>query len=387
MKKVIIILALLSMVFGFTAFECGSTELTSAKLYLQQGHDNKAKEALYKEVAKNPQSAEGYFLLGTIHGDQGNIDSMLYYYDKSEAAGTQFQADIKNRRQYYWADNFNKGVGYFNRATKVSDADSVEMFYDRAITAFQNATTIQPDSQATHKNLIFAYMNANRMDDAIPAMENYVERFENLDGYTMLGEVYYNEGVKSMNQFKASGNKADSVAAMEDYNKALVLLKEGKDKYPNDADLLLLLSNSYIATNKLDEAKEAFKEGVQNEPENKFYRYNYGVLLLGGQEYAAAINQFEKALEIDPNYSNALFNLAVANVQWGTSMVDEAAKTGDDVDESYKAKYEAALPPLEKFLELNPDDSRAWEVAGKVYANLGMGDKSEAAFEKADALR
>ena len=36
MKRVIIILTLLSMVFGFTAFDCSSTELTSARLYIQQ---------------------------------------------------------------------------------------------------------------------------------------------------------------------------------------------------------------------------------------------------------------------------------------------------------------------------------------------------------------
>ena len=78
-----------------------------------------------------------------------------------------------------------------------------------------------------------------------------------------------------------------------------------------------LLSNAYIAADKLDVAKDAFKEGVAKEPENKFYRYNYGSLLLNAQEYEAAAAQLEKAFEIDPDYENAIYNLAVTYVKWG----------------------------------------------------------------------
>ena len=67
MRKFFILLALFAMVFGFSAFQCSSTEITSAKLYLQQENYDKAKEVLQKEIEKNPQSAEGYYYLGLVN--------------------------------------------------------------------------------------------------------------------------------------------------------------------------------------------------------------------------------------------------------------------------------------------------------------------------------
>ena len=67
MKKLIALFAIFSMVFGLIAFQCSSTELTSAKLYIQQKNFDRALDVLQKEVEKNPQSDEGFYLLGYIH--------------------------------------------------------------------------------------------------------------------------------------------------------------------------------------------------------------------------------------------------------------------------------------------------------------------------------
>lgn len=56
-------------------------------------------------------------------------------------------------------------------------------------------------------------------------------------------------------------------------------------------------------------------------------------------------------------------------------------------DDSYKAKFEAALGPLEKYLADNPEDATIWDYLGKVYANLGETEKSQEAFDKADQYR
>ena len=48
-----------------TGFECASSEMTSAKLYIQRKEYDNAKTQLLKEVAKNPNNEEAYFLLGS----------------------------------------------------------------------------------------------------------------------------------------------------------------------------------------------------------------------------------------------------------------------------------------------------------------------------------
>jgi uncharacterized membrane protein len=59
-KKNLIITAIIFIALTITGFDCSSTELTSAKLYIQQKNYDKALEVLNEEVAKNPKSDEGY---------------------------------------------------------------------------------------------------------------------------------------------------------------------------------------------------------------------------------------------------------------------------------------------------------------------------------------
>jgi len=75
MKKALSILVVISMVLGLSAFSCSSTELTSAKLYVQQKNFDKAIDALEKETTKNPKSDEGFYLLGYVNGEKGNLEA------------------------------------------------------------------------------------------------------------------------------------------------------------------------------------------------------------------------------------------------------------------------------------------------------------------------
>ena len=386
MKRLIIILSLFSMIFGITAFQCASTEITSARLYMQNKNFEKAKEALLRDVQANPASAEGYYLLGYINGQEGNFDKMVEYFDKSLAISDEFASDITDSKNYYWTDNFNKGVAYFNMAAKSTNEDSTKTLFGESIKRFENAILVQPDSVDTYKNLTFAYLNAGRVDDAVAPLKKLVDQGGSADSYSMLGEIYINQGQDLMSSYRSGGDTQDSIKAMQKFEDAISVLKKGRTKFPTNGDILLYLSNAYINANKLDIAMDAFKAGVEQDPNNKYYRYNYGVLLLEAMDYESAEAQFAKAIEIDPEYSNAIYNLAATYVKWGTKLRDDA-EVAQSGDETYKDKFNMALPQLIKYLELNPTDGPMWELLGRVYANLGMTEKSMEAFDKADQNR
>ncbi|RMD49728.1 MAG: hypothetical protein D6830_04320, partial [Ignavibacteria bacterium] len=118
MRKLISYAMLIAMTFGFLAFQCQSTEMTSAKLYIQQKNYPKAKESLLKEVKKNPKSDEGYYLLGWLYGEEGNYAEMLKAFDNSLSISKKFEKQIEETKRYHWAQNFNKGVGFFNKGAK-----------------------------------------------------------------------------------------------------------------------------------------------------------------------------------------------------------------------------------------------------------------------------
>ena len=172
---------------------------------------------------------------------------------------------------------------------------------------------------------------------------------------------------------------------MEDLNKAISVLEEGRAKYPNNAKLLGTLSSAYVGANKLSVAIDAFKSLSESNPKKENY-YNYGVVLLGAEKFEESVNQFKKALDLDPNYQNAIYNIAVAYVKWGTDINLKSDEKGEK-DETYKEKYREAIPYLDKYTQIDSKDAKIWDLLGKVYAVLGMPDKAKDAYDKVDQLR
>jgi len=393
MKRVNIFTAIVLGAFlTFTGFQCSSTEITSAKLYIQQKNWDKAIEALKKEVAKNPKSDEGSYLLGTVYAEKEDMDKMIESYDKSLSISKKYEKEINNARKYHWANFHNRGVAFFNRAAGQTNPDSTTLLYNKSIYAFDQAIKLEPDTLDSYRGLALVYMNMQRYDDAIPNFMKLIEKQKVLDAYRFVGQIYYNKGVVERDKYENSKVSADSVKALEYFNKAIAMLEDGKKVYPNDSDILLYLSNSYIAANKVDIAIDAFKAGVVAEPANKFYRYNYGVLLLGDSQFESAAEQFKKAVELDPAYQNAIYNLAVTYVKWGAKIAKEyeiANKGNKDAKEETqsKEKYKAALPYLESYVQKKTDDAQIWELLGKVYTVMGMPSDASNAFKKADAIR
>lgn len=377
------------MVFGlmmFTGFQCASTEITSAKLYISQKNYDKAIDVLKKEVEKNPKSDEGYYLLGNVYAEKENFEGMIDSYKKSLAISQKFVNEINAHKKFQWANLFNKAVSLFNRAMQTTEPDSQKVQYEKSIYTFNQAIMIEPDSADTYKNLAYVYLNQQRLDDAIVPLKKLVSLKASLEGYRYLGEIYFTKGNMLNSKFEESKIKSDSLAAIEQFNMSIDVLEKGRKLFPNDSEILLFLSNSYIAAKKIDVAIDAFKAGVQAEPKNKFYRYNYGVLLLGANSFEDAAMQFEKALEIDPSYLNAQYNLAVTYVKWGAKLSKIAEEKGEENPE-VKKKYAMALPHLETYILEKKDDAPIYELMGKVYSILGKINEAKAAFEKADAIR
>lgn len=383
-KKIIVLLLFFGL--SFMGFQCSSQELTSAKLYISQKNYDKALESLLKEVQKNPKSDEGYYFLGEVYAEKENIPEMVKAFDKSLAISKNYEAKIAEAKLIRWANLHNKGLASFQRGNITEDEDSIKIYYEKAIYQLENAISLQPDSAETYKYLAFVYISAERVDEAIEPLQKIIDLKKMVEGYSFLGDIYYNKGANLSAAYRTSKNPDDSIASIEQYNKAISVLEEGRKYHPNDQRILLYLSNAYIGANKIDVALEAFKAGVEQEPENEYYRYNYGVLLLGADRFEEAIEQFNKAIQIKPDYQNAIYNLAVAYVKWGTQLNKIAEDKGETSTE-YKAKYQEALPHLERVVEMEDVDAETWELLGKVYLILGMEEKATTAFGKADELR
>lgn len=362
-----------------SGYQCASTEITSGKLYIQQKNWDKAIEVLHKEVEKNPKSDEGYYLLGYAYAEKGNFTEMMNAFNKSLSISNKFKQEISDMRKSYWVTSFNRGVNFFQQGNKTNDPDSITIYYDRAINEFNLASMIEPDSAETYKTLAVVYLSKGDNESAIPPLRKIIEMEDAVDGYRFLGEIYYVKGLNLKNQ----GNETE---AKENFEKALEILKKGNQLYPDDQEMSLALSNTLINLGRPEDAVSLFKKAVEDNPNDKYNRYNYGVVLLSVEDYDNAEKQFLAALELDPEYSNAIFNLGVTYLRWGTYINKKAEEEGK-MSSDYLQKYQAALPYLEKAVESETSDANIWETLGRVYSVLGMQDDAAKAFSKADELR
>lgn len=380
------IFAVLFMWLTFSAYQCASTEITSARLYIQQKNYDKAEEVLKKEVTKNPQSEEGWYLTGFVKHEKRDYKGMLEAFNQALKIGKKYEREINQLLKASWAENFNDGVNYFNEANRSANPDSVKILRQKAINAFETAILMQPDSNDTYRNLVFVYLSAGDLEGSIEPTERWVNKVKSLESYQFITEIYYTKAEQQWNKYQTSNDPADSVKAIELYKITEKYASEGLEKYSNDGTLNSFLFNTYISLGKKDLALSKAKAAVEANPDDKFANYNAGTMLLEAKEYEEAVKYFKKALEIDPKYENAIYNIAACYINWGIQ-VREKEEEANSTERTYKQYFENARTYLEQLVELAPNDHKIWERLGQVYAVLGMKEKAEEAFNKADELR
>ena len=384
----ILFIALLFLGILFTGFECASTELTSARLYISQKNYAKAEEVLKKEVEKNPKSDEGWFLLGSLNGEKGDFAAAVDAYNKSLAISNKYQKDITNQKYSYWVNQFKSGDAFYKRAIAAKDPDTVKTNLNKAVTSLSNAITILPDSGGLsnpYKYLAFCYFALKQTDKAIQPLEQLAAIGKVPDGFIYLGKIYYDKGNESKAEYMKNKNAQDSITAQGYFDKSISILEQGRQKFPNETELLKTLEASYVAANKSNVAMEVFKSLAVSDPK-KENLYSYGVILMSADKYEESIAQFKKAIELDPNFKNAIYNLAVSYVKWGADMKKAIDDKGEK-SEVYKDKFREAIPYLEKLTQMDPKDVTSWDLLGKVYANTDNQAKAKDAFDKVDQLR
>ncbi len=395
-SSVFFILLIVLSVLLFNGFQCGSSEMTSAKLYMQQKNYERADTALQKEVAKNPKNSEAWFLLGRIHLEQGDIPGMVADFDKSMQGenAAEFAKDITDARKYAWQVSLNKGAAAYNRSAflqkegSAAKADSVQTYLKMATDAYHTAILASPDSAMTYVNLAIAEYAGGNYDDEIATLKDGKTKSKAADLDTMLIDAYRAK-INAINEkiIKTEAKNKQDAAPM--YTEALKTIDEARQLYPDNTDLMAIQTDFYVRSGRADEAKPAIRAAIQKDPANKVNYYNLGVLLLQTDSLQGAIDQFEQALQIDKDYDLALQNAAVSYMKLGDKVRKANQESGSkkEIDKSYVNHFKKAAGYFERLTELKKDDPNYWDYLASAYANAGMVKKAEEAIKKADALR
>lgn len=215
-------------------------------------------------------------------------------------------------------------------------------------------------------------------------------------------------------------------------DKAVEIIEFTLSVNPTDDDLASLKIQIYDEQGKSDEVLKSLEVAASKNPNNKLYLEQYARVLARQKQYDKAIANYEKALAIDPNFENAIFNIGACYVNKAVDIIDEENKKIDanskykpdetryfpllnkaaDYFSQYRSnaankdnlgvlqqlsdiylitrqndKFKKLIIDLEAAEPANLTNASYYEYMGKVYAKQGMKDKADKAFQMADLLK
>lgn len=160
-------------------------------------------------------------------------------------------------------------------------------------------------------------------------------------------------------------------------------LKELHKQKPTEDKYFNLLMEYYGAPGRKAERVKWLEEEIAANPNNKMAWALKGESEMNSQKWNEAVASYKKALEIDPNFIQVIFNVGVCLNSQAIELKDKLAdkKTGGLTPENMnkvKAVLNQALTYMEKARELDPSREKVnWAYPlYQIYYSLGNKEKS-----------
>ena len=298
--KLLLQLGIIAVVFAAivtTGFECASSEMTSAKLYIQRKEYDNAKKQLQKEVEKNPNNEEAYYLLGKeVQYVQGDFRGMKESFDKALAIAPTHKNEIQLMTLSAWGKLYNQGVDEINRAIDTAS------YLEKAIATFSTAVAVLPESLLTRRTLGLAYLRNDDMPNATAQFTIAFEQGKDTLSAKLLGRIYLDSGNVLKTKFLAAHRQEyESVKNLASIHEKI-----------KTADISYLLGDSLIKISKPQKPKRGdTKETWRIEKYHLTLSVEDGLVtklkydgdkpyapLIDSTEFKAAIAQFDKAVAV-----------------------------------------------------------------------------------------
>lgn len=174
--------------------------------------------------------------------------------------------------------------------------------------------------------------------------------------------------------------KAVATVELGDTLAWLDICKEGTQRFPEDVYFSQSLIQYYDSRNESDKLNALADELIAADPSNPLFVYLKGYIPHQKEDYDTAIEWYHKTLEVDPDYENALANLArcylqkayLYSVEHSSTKLSDKKKIAKD-KEIMSGFYKNALPLLERLRTNCPDKTELW-LANLIncYYNLNM---------------
>lgn len=168
-------------------------------------------------------------------------------------------------------------------------------------------------------------------------------------------------------------------------DKYVETLQVGADKYGTTSTMLMdMLINYYLTNHQSATALDYLNKAIEKNPTNETYYFAKGTLHDELGEYAKAEPAYLKAIEVKPDFYDAIYNLGVLYNNKAVEVFGVAKdlpineqKKYDVMMEEGKGYLRKALPYMEQAHTMQPEDMNPVISLKGIYYTLGMREKSD----------
>ena len=246
-----------------------------------------------------------------------------------------------------------------------------------SITLWTSTLRVFPDSKKALVNRSIAYLRKGQLEKA--QARKVFPGNKPKKGFYNVTDIYIKRG--NANMEKGFYNRA-----IDSFNRALEI----------DPDNSILYNCRGLAYGKKGlnkEAMENFNRAIELNPYNYEAYNNRGFFYRVTKQFDKAVADFNNAIELNSNYSTAYFNRGFTFRDMGSiekAVVDFAKavelnnelKKVDGKNKKVDRYFSMAIADLNRVLEIDPDDAKAYVDRGLVYMELGMYDETLKDFDR-----
>jgi len=387
MKKLIFALLILSL--GLTAYGqyVPKGKILKAETSLTAGKLDEAKaevDEAFKidEKGKITSSGKNWYT-------RGNIYKAIYLDDSTDYKNLKDDQTLKTAME-----SFNKALSLekenspYAIFTNQAIAQLYGMIVNRgaelynendfkgAYSTFMEALVVSPKDTTALLYGGVAAQQADMLDESITCFQTMADNGDaNLDTYKTLIYLYR--------------------AEKEDQEKALATVNQALKKFPTAQELIQERITLLILMERSAEAEKELTTAIANDPTNSLYYFFLGYMKDKSGDVEAAIQNYAKAVELNPDYYEANYNLGVMHLEKGRAINKELSemslkdweKNEVAYNERAQVHYKEALPYFEKAVEIKPDeDLQLLETLEGLYLMLNMKDKASQLEKRIKAL-
>ena len=260
---------------------------------------------------------------------------------------------------------------------------SARQKHKQAIAAFEAAALYQPTSEQTLLDLALTYYEAGLFDKALQPLQKAIAlNAQNSSAHSMLGKTYF---------------------SLREYEKAAAELKAALDFGSDDFDTSFTLAIAYLQQRQFTDARQVFDSMLQHLGDRPELHVVIGRALRVAGRLPEAIDEFKKAIALNPSLPRVHDNLALAYLMnEGVSRLADAERefktelltNPDEYFANYylgivyifQRKWELAIAFLKNASRVQADNPDPYFQLGQAYQELERHDQAVEALKKSIAL-